>query len=195
MRFFSLGYADMRLSVCVCSIIRVVVLSRLEKADLTCRTINTSTDSMISNLPWPGNYVNGGIWTATEPAMGVVSACLPSLRPLFTRLVGSAQHGPTLKGIKNKDTRDSSSGWSSRRMWSRNHGDDDNTQSFTRLEEGGGGHRIWGHEVHVHGGKPSDGSPEQMSLEETQIPLRRIKVKTEVTLISTGRMEYRDQLF
>ena len=120
--------------------------------------------------------------------MGVVSACLPSLRPLYTRLIGNAQFDTPLKGDRNEFLR------GSQRMWIRSH-DDHNTQSFARLEEAGGEHKVWGHEVRVHGGKRSNGSPDQISLEDTQIPSRRIKVKTEVTLISTGRMEYRDELF
>ncbi len=133
-----------------------------------------------------GNYVNAGIWTATEPTMGVVSACLPSLRPLLKRLVSNTYHGPTFKGT-------SGSGTSSRYMWSK----DGDLRSFTRLEETGvESNTPWGHNVHVHGGKKQRGNPDdQISLEEMQTPSRRIKVKTEVTLISTERLEYRDQLF
>ncbi|KAI4133647.1 MAG: hypothetical protein LQ341_006147 [Variospora aurantia] len=43
--------------VCIISIIRLVVLSRLHHADVT----------------W--NFVNSAIWSAAEPCMGVVSAC------------------------------------------------------------------------------------------------------------------------
>lgn len=47
--------------VCIISIIRLVVLSRLASVDVT----------------W--NYVNSAIWSAAEPSMGVISACTPSL--------------------------------------------------------------------------------------------------------------------
>lgn len=165
--------------VCLCSIIRLVVLSRLEDVDLT----------------W--NYVNAGIWTATEPTMGVVSACLPSLRPLLKRLVSNTYHGPTFKSTRNKSAQNYGSGTSSRYMWSRGKGEDGDLRSFTRLEETGvESETPWGHNVHVHGGKKQRGNPDdQISLEEMQTPSRRIKVKTEVTLISTERLEYRDQLF
>lgn len=43
-------------SVCIISIIRLVVLSRLENDDVT----------------W--NFVNSAIWSAAEPCMGVISA-------------------------------------------------------------------------------------------------------------------------
>jgi len=146
---------------------------------------------------YQGNYVNAGIWTATEPTMGVVSACLPSLRPLFKRLVSNTFKGPTFRSSRNKSAQDYGSGNSPRYMWSRKKGDDGGLRSFTRLEERPEEiSETWGHTIHVYGGKNEPGNQEdQISLEEMQIPSRRIKVKTEVTLISTERLEYRDQLF
>ena len=85
-------------------------------------------------------------------------------------------------------------------MWSRSkgyEGDDRDMRSFTRLEENQV-HEPWGHTIQVHGGRKPGGvgpSPDQVSLEEMQTGSRRIRVKTEVTLISTERLEYRDQLF
>lgn len=82
-------------------------------------------------------------------------------------------------------------------MWSRNKGEDSDIRSFTRLDERPEENSdAWGHTIQVHGGRDKRGNPEdQVSLEEMQTPSRRIKVKTEVTLISTERLEYRDQLF
>ena len=34
----------------------------------------------------PGNYVEAAIWSAVEPNVAVISACLPMLRPLLKRL-------------------------------------------------------------------------------------------------------------
>lgn len=131
-----------------------------------------------------GNYVNAGIWTATEPTMGVVCACLPSLRPLLKRLVSNTYRGPTFKGTKNKSAQGYGSGTSSPYMWNRNKGEDGDVGSFTRLEE-----RVvendtpWGHNVRVHGGKKQRGNlDDQIRVEEMQAPSRRMKVKTEVTL-------------
>lgn len=123
-----------------------------------------------------GRYVNAGIWTATEPTMGVVSACLPSLRPLLKRLVSNTYHGPTFKGTRNKSAQDYGSGTSSRYMWSRNKGEDGTLRSFTRLEETGvESNTTWGHNAHVHGGRKQRGNPDdQISLEEMQTPSRRI---------------------
>ena len=36
-------------------------------------------------ISYPGTYVNAGIWTNVEPAIGVCSACLPIMRSLFIR--------------------------------------------------------------------------------------------------------------
>ncbi|MDI1490806.1 MAG: hypothetical protein OHK93_002010 [Ramalina farinacea] len=63
--------------VCIISIIRLIVLSRLSDADVT----------------W--NYVDSAIWSAAEPCMGVISACIPSLHPLVKRALGG------LKGKKD----------------------------------------------------------------------------------------------
>lgn len=52
-------------SIVVVSIVRVVYITRLQQSDLT----------------W--QWVNGALWTSVEPAIGVVSACLPILRSLW----------------------------------------------------------------------------------------------------------------
>ncbi|KAI4286587.1 MAG: hypothetical protein L6R35_004157 [Caloplaca aegaea] len=52
--------------VLLVSIIWIVVLARLEQADVT----------------W--NYINTVIWSVLEPSMAVVCACIPSLRPLYS---------------------------------------------------------------------------------------------------------------
>lgn len=106
-------------------------------------------------------------------------------------------HGPTFKSTRNKSAQDYGSVTSSRYMWSRNKGEDGDLRSFTRLEETGvEGNTPWGHNVHVHGGKKKHGNPDdQISLEEMQTPSRRIKVKTEVTLISTGKLYLPTNLF
>ena len=144
-----------------------------------------------------GNYVNAGIWTATEPTMGVVSSCLPSLRPLLKGLVSNTYHGPTCNGLGNINNQDHSNGTCSLYMRTRNRVGDSACKTFTRIEETGieSGTR-WGHNVQVHGGKKQhDNSDDQISLEEMETPSRSIRVKTEVTLISSERLEYNDQLF
>jgi len=130
--------------------------------------------------------------------MGVVSACLPSLRPLFKRIFSGTYHGPTFRSRTCKSAQDYGSGTtSSKHIWSRSKGEDPDLRSFARLEEPvGETNTPWGHNVHVHGGRNQRPAGEdQISLEEIQPPIGGIKVKTEVTLISNKRFEYRDQLF
>lgn len=144
-----------------------------------------------------GNYVNAGIWTATEPSMGVVSACLPSMRPLFKKIFSGDYHGPTFRNRNTNSAQAYGSGTSSRHIMSRNKGDQGDLRSFTPLEEPVKKPSApWGHNVLVHGGRiQRPGGEDQISLEEMQTPSKSIKVKTEVTLISSQRLEYRDQLF
>ena len=142
-----------------------------------------------------GNYVNSGIWTAVEPSMGVVSACLPSLRPLFKMIVSGTYKGPTfLSRTAGKSAQDYSSGTNfSIHLWSRNKDHGQDLSRFTRLEEQPANEpeNAWGHIVHVDvgGNEDNSGSDDLPTLK------RQIRVKTEVTLISSQRLEYRDELY
>ena len=84
-------------------------------------------------------------------------------------------------------------------MWSDSNGSTVDSRSFSRLEDVANDSKdnnSWGFNVLVHGGKNVNGnSSDRVSEVEMQTPARRIKVRTEVTLISTQRLEYRDQLF
>ena len=151
-------------------------------------------ESLLTSL---GNYVNAAIWTACEPSMGVVSACLPSLRPLFKRIFRGTYRGPTFRSRSGKSLRDYGSGSSARHAWTSSKNETDDTKNFSRLEEAPDErHASWGHNVEVQGGRQGrHGGDDDISLVEMHMPIKRIKVKTEVTLISTERLEYRDQLF
>jgi len=166
-----------------------LVLSRLTTFDVT----------------W--NYVNAAIWSAAEPCMGVIAACLPSLRPLIAVLVRGTHRGPTMHG---KSTQNISSTNSSRMVWSRRdrQGDEldmmDSVGGFTRLEDQPQSNSRWGHDVHVKGGREKRAGPDrkkslpgdeddQISL-EGMVPHGGIKVKSEI-VIMTSEWEYKDRLF
>lgn len=174
--------------VCIISIIRLVVLSRLTDFDVT----------------W--NYVDAAIWSAAEPCMGVIAACMPSLRPLIAVLLRGTHRGPTMHSKSGQ--KDMSS--SSRPVWSRRDTDGDEMdqtdgKGFTRLEEPtspGWGHRGLGHNVHVKGGRMkrkksipagAGAQDDQVSMEE-MVPQNGIKVKSDVT-ITTSDWEYKDRIF
>lgn len=173
--------------VCIISIVRIVVISHLKIFDVT----------------W--NYVESGIWSAAEPCMGVVAACIPSLRPLLSLIIRGTYRGPTMYSKSAQNTTSTSS---SRMVWSRRakQGDDLNQVgpgSFTKLEDAHPGSSKWGHDVQVKGGKerrerkkpthdtalPDDG----ISLEE-MVPQSGIKVKSEI-VITTSAWEYKDRVF
>lgn len=51
----------------------------------------------------------------------------------------------------------------------------------------------WGHSVSVHGGHT--GGKNGDSVEEVEIPIEGITVKTEITLMTSDRLKYNDRLF
>ncbi|KAI4204796.1 MAG: hypothetical protein LQ350_000862 [Teloschistes chrysophthalmus] len=170
------------LIVCVVSVVRLVVLSRVDQSDIT----------------W--NYVPAAVWSSAEPSVAVVSACLPSLRPLFVRIVWGGSHRPGPKPIQSTTHR-------SRSMpsWRHNDSKNGNEGSFNRLQEmssGDGGPRSpWRtNSVTVFGGKGKGGGDgdEEIELtggEEGEVPLGRIRAKTEVVLTISERVDWRDDLF
>ena len=146
----------------------------------------------------PGNYVNAAIWSAAEPSMGVIAACIPSLRPLVAHSWKAIHKDPTI--LTKKSARATTSSGSSRIEWpSRVHGEG-LVGGFTRLEEG----RLprdqtqarWGHDVNVRGGKSNRASNVEgnVSLEELNPHDTGIRVKNEVTVTSTA-WEYKDKVF
>ncbi|KAJ5179643.1 hypothetical protein N7492_002853 [Penicillium capsulatum] len=46
---------------------------------LRCYAVEIMTES--EDLPW--NFGRGFIWSSIEPSLGIISACLPTLRPIF----------------------------------------------------------------------------------------------------------------
>ena len=135
-----------------------------------------------------GNYVDAAIWTACEPAMGVVSACLPSLRPLWSLAWKGSWRGPTRKSAQGNT--------SSTSVWRSLSGTDDkDLRSFTRLEDAEGLNQ-WGTNATIHGGRrnPNHGEPQELSPDFIPLPERGIMVKREI-LISTSVLEYQDRLF
>ena len=184
-------------SVCVISIIRLIVLSRLYDVDVTCKSLNSST---LQNLHQThhiqlGNYVDAAIWSAAEPTMGVIAACIPSLRPL-TALIWRGNHrGPTMVLKSSKSAQATTSSGSSRMRWPVRQDDGPEvTGGFNRFDDRFNQGR-WGHDVNVHGGKQRGTTGEdEISLQELNSPSTGIRVKKEVTITSTN-WEYKDLLY
>lgn len=163
------------------------MLSRLGQVDVTCKPSLYLLSSNFSNNH-QGNFVNAAIWTATEPCMSVVSACLPSLRPLVTLLVSGSPRGPPVKSTRSST--------SSRLMWRGSNANEDGT--FTRLEEPANElNPRWGHSVSVSGGRNNrNGSAgDNISMEDMNVPPNGINVTTEVVLVTSDRLDYHDRLY
>lgn len=133
----------------------------------------------------PGSYVPAAVWTAAEPSTAVISACLPSLRPLFVRVVWGGTHRP-------KPTYHSSftSSWRSKKEQSSN--------SFNRLPDStdkSHGSPHWTNAVAVHGGREVGSDEYELGSQEGETPLNRIRAKTTVVLTISERVDWKDDLF
>lgn len=167
----------MAISVCVISIVRLTVLSRLQAYDVL----------------W--NYVNSAVWSAAEPSMSVIAACLPSLRPLVALIWKGSFHGPALL---SKTSQATTSSGSSKLVWPiRGKEETQPAGGFTRLEDTviGADRARWGHETEIHGGqqKGISGSDE-IGLEEMNSGFEGIRVENEVTVTSHA-WDYKDRIY
>lgn len=173
------GIFTMGLIVCAVSIIRLVVLHQYGKRD---------------DITW--YYVPIAIWTSAEPSIAVVSACLPSLRPLFVRVVWGGTHRPK----PNPSYPSSASRYGPNSSRKSPYGDG----SFNRLQEsdrsGNYGSQWTNHNVNVYGGRrPGDAESDEFELGNNQAyletPMNRIRAKTTVVLTISERVEFQDDLF
>ena len=140
-----------------------------------------------------GTYVPFVIWTAADPSVTVISACLPSLRPLFVRVFWGGTHRPKLPPTTRH-------GPNSQRKSPYGDG------SFNRLQEqslqSGRGGSLWtNHDVAVYGGRrPGDAASDEIELggedeARFETPVNRIRAKTTVVLTISDRVDYQDDLF
>ena len=173
-----------RYSVCAVSFIRLANLITVAPVDIPC-TLHLSPKNVfkffvqcIGSIVDPrfflGNYVGIGIWSAVEPSIGLVSACLPSMRfllKLLTQSFSQPSSGSTPLGRKNSFSAQKPHAGLKRPMWS------DDTGSFRRLNEENAG--ISGYKSDVI---KSDLGVERMERMERGVPLNAIHVKNEVEL-------------
>lgn len=127
-----------------------------------------------------GYYVPIGIWTAAEPSIAVVSACLPSLRPLFVRVFWGSHPRPKPATYPSNS-------------------------SFNRLQEvdhRGSKSWLWSaskHNVKVYGGqRRGDGESDDVELGDQahfETPKNRIRANTTVVLTISDRVDFQDDLF
>ncbi|KAL9068514.1 MAG: hypothetical protein Q9161_006163 [Pseudevernia consocians] len=171
----------MGMTVCAVSIIRLIVISQFHGTDFTYA------------------YVSGSLWTAAEPSIAVVSACIPSLRPLFVRVVWGGTHRPKPALPEIYPT----SSW---RSGTKSHPD----RSFNRLQDNSlpnihsGNGSVWNHKTDVYGGRRGNrrGEVDEEGIElggndevGSPTPTNRIRAKTTVVLTISERVDWQDDLF
>ena len=136
--------------------------------------------------------------------MGVISACIPSLRPLISLLTRGTTRGigasnTTKSKSKSKNSAQDASSGVSRMVWrSPTIGEDGREGYFERLEDGNEGRERsqWGYETLVRGGKVGGrGAVDEVSLEEMNVPVGGIRVKDEVRVTTSDWLEYKDKVF
>ena len=83
--------------VCGTSVVRLLTLSHLHNAVITCKQMISNSYLPPFGQGFEGAYVIPSVWTAAESSITVVSACLPSLGPLFARVLWRRARQPTAK--------------------------------------------------------------------------------------------------
>ena len=141
------------------------------------------------------DYVNAAIWSAAEPSMGVIAACVPSLRPLLALVCKGSYRGPA---VVSSGAQATNSGKSSRTVWSiREKHDVASVGAFKRLENplSNGDRDRWGHETNFHGSNRRETTVyDQIGLAEMRAGNGGIKVKSEI-IITSHVWDYKDRLY
>ncbi len=125
--------------------------------------------------------------------MGVIAACIPSLRPLISMLWKGTHQGPSVMSRTLKNAQATTSSGSSRMIWPGRKEDGDKVSGFTRLEDPMPAGGRYGHGNDIHGGRRTGGA-DDVSLEEIHPPETGIRVKN-VVVVTSESWEYKDRLF
>ena len=72
-------------SVCVATIVRIICIFEMDLADFTCKYHVSRLETIHRKLRSDAldGFYDTTIWTTIEISVAIVSACLPTLRPLF----------------------------------------------------------------------------------------------------------------
>ncbi len=93
--------------VCFASIYRCIVIHELSHADPSCKYRFPASRHMWCSIDPVADFTAGSdvpvnIWTMVELCIGIVSACLPTMRPLFSRTTGRFASGSGGSRMKNE---------------------------------------------------------------------------------------------
>ncbi|MCJ1228021.1 hypothetical protein MMC12_004680 [Toensbergia leucococca] len=123
-------------------------------------------------------YVDAMVWTAVEPSIGVVSACLPSMRPLLSLLL---KHLPD--SIQKLPLRTTPNGTaiSTKTYWPNRAAADRKEGSFSTLDSPLGSDMSWGNDATAYAQRMSQRSQSDDPLvaAEMGLPTDGIRVKKE----------------
>lgn len=93
-------------SVTVISALRMVtVIETQGRMDFTCENFILNRDSTPLTRTYPGSLIPLAIWNEVETNVGIVLACLPSMRPLLRILRGQKLERKPLDGSELKRLR------------------------------------------------------------------------------------------
>lgn len=109
---------------------------------------------LVALLKSTGDYIDSAIWTTAEPCMGVISACIPSVRPLFSLRMSGPTKGLEVSKLRRDSALNRSRG-SSRMAW-RIRADHDEEERFPRSQEPTDNRMKWGYDVSAKGGKTTE---------------------------------------
>lgn len=209
-----LASAEIVPSVCIISIIRLIVLSRLEAFDVTgesrflrtpiklrSRHIRELRGHRVRNLV--SDRTSDGVRTQETDSVSlltdsrVIAACIPSLRPLAAMIWRGTHRAPTVMSKSYKTAQATSNNASSRMMWPvrGNQGETNPARIFPRLEDliFAVDKDRWGSDVNVQGGK-NRGTTGKVEINLEEVSHRDIRVKNEITMTSEA-WDYKDRLY
>ena len=83
--------------------------------DVTCEYI-TDCSSQLCLIFLTGATGIVAVWSTAEPCLGIVAACLPTLRPLFSRFIPTTSSSSARGGYSSNESGGSSSTGQSQRM-------------------------------------------------------------------------------
>lgn len=142
-------------------------------------------------------YSMQGIWSAAEASMGVIAACIPSLRPLLSLLV----RGTVLPlGVSKERYEDSEAfaSLSSHSSWSRPQSAKKMRCKGYRLGEAvshGDGCDGLANITYASGPAAQDLGEDSSPINEGMIPSGKILVECEVTVVTSNWIEYHEKVY
>ena len=177
--FLSAGF------VCVVSAVRLVVFSKVDMEDVT----------------WDSAAVT--LWSAVEPCAGIVGACVPSLRPLFSvglsrlRIVRLPTFAAAGSERVRQDSGASTMPWILRDLESGNT-PDENRRKWMEGKESCVFNTLCTVSSAMRRAQEKPGAVDgetRIKVEEVEVPWGGIKVKTEIRWSVQKRYEYDDRLY